>query len=398
MSGPLRGVRVLDMTAALSGPMATQVLGDMGAEIIKIESPEGDTIRGLGPGKSPDMGPMFLHCNRNKRSVVLDLKTEGGRNACLELADTVDVVVSNTRPKALARLGLDYAQFASRRPSLVYVSIVGFASDGPWADKPAYDDLIQAATGIPSLHADGDSGRYAPIAFADRVAGLFAANAVLGALYHRAQTGIGQYVEVPMFETIASMVLSDHMGGRTFDPAAGPARFERYASVRRPMKTLDGQICLMVLTDRQWHTLFAALGRPELQDDTRFQTVSARDQNIDTLYLIVGEILKRRSTDEWMAILEAADIPVGRVETIDSLIDHPQLEGSGFFEWVDHPTEGKVRNIARTTSWSATQPSYTRPAPRRGEHTREVLLEAGFTTEDVDALCASECAFQAMPT
>jgi crotonobetainyl-CoA:carnitine CoA-transferase CaiB-like acyl-CoA transferase len=368
----------------------------MGADVIKIESPEGDSIRGLGPSRHPEMGPMFLHCNRNKRSVVLDLKTAGGRDAFLRLADTVDIVVCNTRPKAMARLGLDHTRLAERNPSLIYVSIVGFGSDGPWAGRPAYDDLIQAASAIPSLHAQGQTGRYAPIAFADRVTGLFAANAALGALYHRAQTGEGQHVEVPMFETIASMVLHDHMGGQTFEPATGPTRFERYASVRQPFDTQDGQICLMVLTDRQWRTLFAALGHSELAEDKRFLTVSQRDKHIETLYSIVATILKTRSTDDWMATLEAADVPVGRVETIDSLINHPQLTGSGFFEWVDHPTEGAIRSIAKTSSWSATQPTYARHAPRLGEHTREALREAGFTDGQISELLKSGCAVQLM--
>jgi crotonobetainyl-CoA:carnitine CoA-transferase CaiB-like acyl-CoA transferase len=394
MNGPLAGVKVLDLTAALSGPMATQILGDMGADIIKIESPEGDSIRGLGPSRHAGMGPMFLHCNRNKRSVVLDLKSKGGRDAFLKLADTVDVIVCNTRPQAMARLGLDYAQLAERLPSIIYVSIVGFSSSGPWAGKPAYDDLIQAAAAIPSLHAEHEAGRYTPIAFADRTTGLFAANAVLGALYHRTQTGAGQHIEIPMFETIAALVLSDHMGGRTFDPPTGPTRFERYASVRRPFATQDGQVCLMVLTDRQWRTLFAALGHPELADDVRFQTVSQRDAHIEALYSIVAKILETRSTDDWLATLGAADIPVGRVETIESLIDHPHLAGSGFFEWIDHPTEGTIRSIAKTSSWSRTQPGYSRPAPLLGEHTLEVLSEAGLDRGQINELLESGEAVQ----
>lgn len=392
MTGPLNGVTILDITAALSGPMATHVLGDMGADVIKVEAPGGDSIRGLGKGRNPDMGPMFLHTNRNKRSVVLDLKTEGGRRAFLALASKADVVVCNTRPKAMARLGLDYASMAELNPTLIYVGIVGYGSGGPLEDKPAYDDLIQAAAGIPSLHAAGEPGRYAPFAFADRVTGMAAANAVLAALFHRERSGEGQYVEVPMFETIADLVLLDHMGGRTFEPALGPTRFERYASVRRPFETRDGQICLMVLTDRQWRTLFDALGHPELKEDERFATVGQRHENIAELYAIIASILKTRDTDDWLSALEAADIPVGRVESIDSLLDHPHLAESGFFQWKEHPSEGTIRSIARSSTWSRTQPGYARPAPRLGQHTREVLAEAGLKADEIEALIASGAA------
>ncbi|AZG11196.1 CoA transferase [Pigmentiphaga sp. H8] len=392
MNGPLKDVRVLDMTGALSGPVATQILGDMGADIIKIEPPEGDSIRDLGPSRHGGMAAMFLHTNRSKRSVVLDLKAEAGRQAFMRLAAQVDVVVCNTRPKAMARLGLAYEHVAAVNPRIVYVNIVGYGQGGPCSDKPAYDDLIQAAAGIASLHAPQDPPRYAPVAFADRVSGLFAANAVLGALYHRAITGEGQHIEVPMFESIASLVLADHMGGLTFEPPIGPPVFERYASIRRPFPTRDGSLCMMVLTDRQWRAFFAAVGRGEVMDDPRFSRMAARTGNLDALYAIVGEILAARGTDEWVDLLEAADIPVTRIESIESLLDHAHLRATGFFETADHPTEGRIRSMVRTSTWSATQPAPTRPAPRLGEHSREVLLEAGYAQEEVDAMFAAGAA------
>ncbi|AWQ07241.1 CaiB/BaiF CoA transferase family protein [Bordetella bronchiseptica] len=392
MDGPLSGVRVLDMTAALSGPVATQILGDMGAEVIKIEPPEGDSIRDLGPARHRGMGAMFLHTNRSKRSIVLDLKLEGGREAFRRLAGTADVFVCNTRPKAMARLGLAYADIAALNPALVYLNIVGYGSAGTHADKPAYDDLIQAAAGIASLRADGDPARYAPIALADRVTGILAANAVLGALYHRARTGAGQHIEVPMFESIASLVLSDHMAGLSFEPPIGPPVFDRYASIRRPFQTRDGFLCMMVLTDRQWREFFRAVGRPEVMDDDRFGTMAQRTRNLEALYAIVSAIMATRDTDAWVAHLEAADIPVARIESVASLTAHPHLAQAGFFQTVEHPTEGPIRSMACASTWSATQPAATRPAPRLGEHSLEILREAGFSEEETQAMFASGAA------
>ena len=383
MDGPLSGVRVLDMTAALSGPVATQILGDMGADVIKIEPPEGDSIRDLGPARNRGMGAMFLHTNRSKRSVVLDLKNEQGREALARMAKDTDVLVCNIRPKAMQRLGFTYEQLASLNPGIIYVNIVGYGSGGPYADKPAYDDLIQAAAGVASLRAPGEPARYTPIALADRVTGIYAANAVLGALYHRAKTGVGQHVEVPMFESIASLVLADHMAGLTFEPPIGPPVFQRYASIRRPFQTLDGSLCMMVLTDRQWRAFFSSVGREEVMEDLRFKNMADRSQNFEALYEIVASVLATRSTNEWIVHLEAADIPVARIETMESLLADPHLEQAGFFETIEHPSEGMIRSMTRTSTWSATQPGSTRPTPRLGEHSREVLLESGFTEEEV---------------
>ena len=392
MNGPLAGVRVLDITAALSGPVATQILGDMGADVVKVESPEGDSIRGMGPARHEGMGAMFLHTNRSKRSLVLDLKRQAGRDAFKRLAGQADVLICNTRPKAMARLGLDYAQLAPLHPALIYVNIVGYGSAGPFADKPAYDDLIQAAAGIPSLRAAADPARYAPIAVADRVTGICAANAALGALFHRQKTGQGQHVEVPMLETVAGLVLADHMAGLTFEPPLGPPVFQRYAAIRRPFPTRDGFICMMVLTDKQWRTFFATVQRPEVMDDPRFQSMSSRTQHLEALYAVVAQVLMARTTDDWVAELEAADIPVARLETMESLMASPQLSQSGFFESTLHPSEGPIRTIAQTSTWSRTQPRPTRPTPRLGEHSAQVLAEAGFSPQEIASLFDSGAA------
>jgi crotonobetainyl-CoA:carnitine CoA-transferase CaiB-like acyl-CoA transferase len=386
---------VLDATAALSGPVATQILGDMGADVIKVEAPEGDTIRGMGPARHDGMGAMFLHTNRSKRSIVLDLKQEAARDTFVRLAGTCDIVVCNTRPKAMARLGLDYASLRDKLPGLVYVSIVGYGSGGPDSDKPAYDDLIQAVAAIPSLHAPGEPARYAPIALADRVTGICAANAAMGALVHKLRTGQGQHVEVPMFETIAALVLADHMAGLTFEPPLGPPIFQRYVSIRRPFPTANGSICLMVLTDKQWRTFFATAGKPQVMDDERFQTVANRTRNLDALYEIVASLLMERSTEEWLSLLQEADIPVARLETVESLMTHVHLAKTGFFQQLEHPSEGAIRTVAKTSNWSLTQTGPTRPTPRLGEHTKEVLAECGYSAAQVAELVACGAAREA---
>lgn len=386
---------MLDATAALSGPVATQILGDMGADVIKVEPPEGDTIRGMGPARNHGMGAMFLHTNRSKRSIALDLKEGAAREAFVRLARTCDIVVCNTRPKAMARLGLDYESLRKEAPGLVYVSIVGYGSGGPDSDKPAYDDLIQAVAGLSSLHAPGEPGRYVPIAIADRVTGICAANAALGAMVHKLRTGHGQYVEVPMFETIAALVLADHMAGLTFEPPLGPPIFQRYVSIRRPFATADGSICLMVLTDKQWRTFFNKAGDPDVMNDKRFTTITDRTQNLEALYEIVASLLKQRSTSEWIALLEEADIPVARLETVQSLMSHVHLMKTGFFQALEHPTEGAIRTVAKTSNWSLTQPGPTKPTPRLGEHTREVLVECGYSQQQANDLIAAGAAREA---
>lgn len=388
MTGPLQGIRVLDLTTMLSGPQATLILGDLGADVIKVETPEGDGIRDIGPMRNPGMGAMFLQANRNKRSIVLDLKAADGREAFLRLIATADVFVTNTRRKPLQRLGLSYEELTAINPSLIYVSIVGYGSTGPYADKPAYDDLIQAAAGIPALAGSSDPSlaRYAPIAIADRVTGMHAANAALGALYHRQKTGEGQHIEIPMFETVAAMVLADHMGGLVFDPQHGAPVFQRYATTRRPFATKDGFISLMMITDKQWRAFFTEAGCPALADDPRFRDVTHRTENTGQLYAIVAELLSTGTTADWIERLEGCDIPVAKLESIESLLDNPHLKATAFFETVEHHSEGPIRSIARTSTWSLTQPGLSRGAPRLREHGSEVLAEAGYSDEQIKAL------------
>jgi crotonobetainyl-CoA:carnitine CoA-transferase CaiB-like acyl-CoA transferase len=335
---------------------------------------------------------MFQHTNRSKRSLVLDLKQEGARRALLRLARTADVVIVNMRPKALARLGLGYEAFRAVRPDIVFLGLVGFGQDGPYAARPAYDDLIQGASGVPALVAAASDGtpRYAPVNIADRVVGLFAVQAILAALYHRERTGEGQEIEVPMFETMTGFVLGDHFGGLSYRPPLDGGGYPRLMSrYRRPYETADGHMCVLIYTDKQWQSFFAAIGRPDLAADPRFASIKSRLRSIDEVYGEAGRIFLTRPNAEWRALLEAADIPNMPMHTLATIQDDPHLRAVGFFEPVEHPIEGPVTSMRVPSRWSRTQPRAGRPAPGLGEHTRDVLAEAGLTADEIDALTAT---------
>lgn len=395
--GPLAGVRIIDLTTVLMGPFATQILGDYGADVIKVEPPGGDGVRGVGPRRNAGMAAIFMHANRSKRSVVLDLKKPAGRDALLRLAAGADVLIFNVRPQAMARLGLSYEEVCAMNPKIIYVGCVGYSQRGPYAAKPAYDDLIQGAVGIPALsvEAGSDVPRYAPSPLADRIVGLAAVNAVTAALYWRERSGEGQAVEVPMFETMAQFTLSDHMCGRSYEPAIGPSGYARVLNPhRRPYATSDGYLCMLLYNDKQWQTFFRLIGRPEVvASDPRFSTIDKRTEHIHELYAMLAEIMATRTTAEWTALLDAADIPVMPMHDMDSLMDDPHLRAVGFLGHVEHPTEGRICQIGIPSTWSKSQPRVTRPAPRAGEHGREVLSEAGLSGSEIDELFASGVTF-----
>jgi len=374
--GPLAGVRVLDLTTVIMGPAATQILGDLGADVIKIESPGGDSMRWIGPSRHEGMGPLYLQSNRNKRSVVLDLKTKEGREALLSLVPDADILVYNVRPQAMQRLGLDYKTVSAINPKIIFCGAVGYGSDGPNSGQAVYDDLMQAAAGISGLFQAVDGApRYAPVNICDRVVGLYLTIALTSALYHRAVTGHGQEIEVPMFETMAQFVVADHMGGRAFEPAIGEMGYKRLLSrVRGPYKTKDGYLSLVVYLDKHWRAFCDLVGDPGMIDrDRRFATQESRTQNAEVAGAYLAKYLPTRTNTEWIEFCRSIDIPVCPVNSIEDLFDDPHLKAVGMFETRPHPTEGEINFARFPIKFSKSPASIRRLAPNLGEHTDEVL-------------------------
>lgn len=387
--GPLDGFTILDLTTVLMGPSATQTLADMGADVIKVESPEGDIMRQIGPGRTPGMGGIFLNANRGKRSIVIDLKHPNGRETLLRLARKTNAIVYNVRPQAMARLGLAYADLASVNPAIVYVGLIGFGQSGPYASKAAYDDLIQGACTVPTLMAMAGDGspRYAPITLADRVVGLMAVNAILGGLMHQVCTGIGQRIDVPMFESMTDFVLGDHLGGRTYEPPLDNGGYARLLSkYRRPYKTSDGHLCVLIYNDKHWRGFFEVIGQPDLFSQPRFASHAMRHRHINEIYEEVSHIFLTRTTSEWRDLLERADIPVMPMHTLETILEDPHLKAVGFFKTIDHPVEGCIRQMQVPSTWSVTQPQAGGPAPSLGEQGREILQGAGFSIKEIERL------------
>jgi crotonobetainyl-CoA:carnitine CoA-transferase CaiB-like acyl-CoA transferase len=399
MSAILQGFRVLDLTTVLAGPFPTLMLAEYGAEVIKVESPAGDTVRDIGPFKNDRMGALYLHANRGKRSIVLDLKQSSGRAALLRIVGSCDIFVHNMRAKAIKNLGFDYASIKAIRPDIIYAGLYGFDQRGPYADKPAYDDLIQGVSGIAHLaqRAGSERPRYAPLAIADRYTGMSAFSVILGAVIHRLRTGQGQEVSVPMFETMAHLVLSDHLGAHTFGEYGEQAGYPRLLSHNRaPYQTKDGYICLMVYNDRQWRRFFEAIGDAQIIDtDPRFSNMTSRAKNIDSLYELISTILLGKTTAEWLMVLEEADIPVMRMNTLDSLEADEQLKATGLLSWTDHPTEGRIRTIGIPSVWSESQPESRTGAPTFGQHTSDILKENGFAQSEIEQMLISGAAIDA---
>ena len=375
-TGPLSGVRVLDLTTVVMGPSATQMLGDMGADVIKVETAAGDNMRWIGPWRHEGMGPLFLQANRNKRSIVLDLKSPQGKAYALSLAREADVLVSNVRPQGLQRLGLDYDTLKGVNPALIYCAAVGYGSGGPNTGRAVYDDLMQAASGIAGLFQRVDGApRYAPINLCDRTVGLYAVIAVTSALYHRARTGQGQMIEVPMFETMAQFVLADHSGGGAFVPPQGDMGYKRLLSrTRGPYATADGYLALVVYTDRHWRDFAVLIGEPDLmRTDPRFATQESRTQNAEAIGAKLAAHLLARGNAEWLEVLHGVDIPACPVNAVEDLYEDPHLKAVGFFQDIEHPTEGTLKVSRFPIQFSATPANLQRLAPTLGEHNDTVL-------------------------
>ena len=374
-SGPLAGVRVIDLTTVAMGPYATQILGDMGADVIKVESPDGDVFRYAAPARHRGMGAAFLNLNRNKRSVVMDLKRPEERERLREMVKTADVFVYNVRPQSMRKLGLDYENLRALNPRLVYCGAYGFSEKGPYAGQPAFDDIIQAMSGIASLQGhNGDAGpEYVNTIIADKAAGLTAAYAIAMALYERERSGLGQAVEVPMFETIVSFALLEHLAGETFVPAVDSMGYERVLSPhRKPYRTKDGYIGLLPYTTAQWQRFFEAAGEKALAADPRVADPVERSRNINELYAHLARIVATKTTAEWVGLLKDADIPMTPVRTPDDLLKDPHLAALDFFHQMAHPTEGELRTIGIPVTFSRTPGSIRTLPPTLGEHNETV--------------------------
>lgn len=398
---PLRGVRILDLTTIVLGPLATLTLAGLGAEVVKIESPEGDNVRNAGVMRHDEMGHVFLQGNRGKKSLVLDLKQTTAREAFMQLVRQSDVFICNVRPAAMNRLGLGTDALAAANQRLIQVTACGYGSEGPYADKPAYDDLIQGAAGIPWLmqkHTGGEP-RYVPLSLADRVTGLHVVYAVTAALYARERSGRGTHVEVPMFESVAHFVLADHLAGRTYEPPLADAGYDRLISQnRRPYPTADGYLCVLIYNDRHWQRFLAAIGQPErFRNDERFSSQASRSRNIHEIYGFVGEVMRTRSTQAWISLLDELDIPNQVPNTMEDLLADPHLHATGLLSEQQHPTEGYLRVLGSPTKWEGTSPAQLRPAPRLGEQSEEVLRDAGVAPETVERMLESAATVQAAP-
>jgi crotonobetainyl-CoA:carnitine CoA-transferase CaiB-like acyl-CoA transferase len=375
--GPLAGIRVVDLTSMVMGPYCTQIFADMGADVIKVEAPEGDTTRNVAVGPAPGMNGVFVNVNRGKRSVVLDLRSEAGKRALRKLVERADVFIHSMRAKAIAKLGFAYADVAAIHPKIVYTNCYGYSRRGPDRDLTAYDDTIQAECGLPAVQELlTGTASYVGTIIADKVGGLTAVYATLMALFHRERTGEGQEVEVGMFETMASFMLVEHANGAIFEPPLGPAHYPRVvARNRRPYRTRDGQISALIYNDKQWAAFVAAVA-PPWASDPGLATVELRARQIESVYARVGEILKQRTTAEWLELFRELEIPAAPIRSLDELFENPHLNAVGLFETVETQL-GPVRLPGVPTWFSRTPGRVAGGAPALGEHTREVLEELG---------------------
>ena len=388
MSGPLTGIRVLDLSINVLGPLAAQILGDMGADVIKIEAPGGDPMRHSGRSRSAGMASLFLNTNRNKRSVVLDLKRPDARAALLRLVDDADVLIHSVRPGTAGRLGISYDIIGARNPRIIYAYGPGYRIDGPHRERPAFDDVIQGESGVAAMMARciGEP-RYAPMVLADKFCGHALASAIGMALFCRERTGQGQEVAVPMYETMLAFNLVEHLWTDFFAAEREDLGYSRmFSTHRRPYATRDGHICMLAVSDEQWRRVFEVIGCPDLASDARFAKLEARTHHIDELYAILAARLKEKTSAEWQRLLDAADLPNGRVNTFANMADDAYLRQTGFFRQYDHPSEGAMVTTEIPTQFGRTPGSIRLVPPRLGEHTHVVLGELGYSEADIETL------------
>jgi crotonobetainyl-CoA:carnitine CoA-transferase CaiB-like acyl-CoA transferase len=389
-AGPLAGIRIIDLSTVVMGPYGSHILADLGADVIKVEPPEGDPYRRYKPHRNDGMNGAMLLLQRNKRSVVLDLKTPAARAALDALIVTADVLMHNLRPKVIERLGYGYERVKALRPDIVYCGAYGFGAAGPYGDKPAYDDMIQAGSGIAALYEQvHGTPQYVPSVIYDKLGGLTIAYAILAALVQRGRTGEGSAVEVPMFESAVAFNLVEHLGGAAFVPPLGPMGASRVLTTRRkPYRTKDGYVCIMPYSDRNWQDFFAFAGLEESRHDPRFATFAGRAEHADAIYGLVETAALKHTTAEWIAFGDRANVPCMAVSRLDELADDPHLKAVGFFEEMEHPTEGRYVSVRSPVSFGGKAPPLRRHAPALGQHTAEVLREAGIPQDSIDQLVA----------
>ena len=388
---PLNGVRVLDLSTVVLGPYASQLLADYGADVIKVETPEGDSTRRTGPSTEAGMGAIFLGVNRGKRGIVLDLKTAAGRDALGKLIDTADVLMHSIRPQKLKAIGLDPDEVRARNPRLVYAGLHGFVEDGPYGGMPAYDDIIQGLSGGAELmELQTGTPQYFPTIAADKTSALFAAHAILAGLFQRERTGKGCFVEIPMFESMVAFNLVEHFYGLHFDPPlSGPGYPRLLNKWRKPYRTTDGDLCAMPYTDQHWKRFFLEAGEKALAEDERFKDIGARTRNIEKLYEIAAKIIATRSCAAWTETLERLEIPASPMNRLEDLQRDEHLTATGFFEAIDDPKMGRLVFPGVPIKFDGLRPR-VRMAPRLGEHTDEVLAEVGLHPDKPAAPAASE--------
>ena len=388
-TGPLKGYRILDLTSVLFGPFGTQTLGDWGAEIIKIESLTGDTWRHSGQFRNRGMTGQFMAVNRNKRSLALDLKHPEGKAVLRRLIATADALVSNVRPAGLARLGFSYETCKELNPKIIYAVATGFGQDGPWRARPAFDEIIQAASGFASAMGTDEEPAFVPSLIGDKICGMALTSAVTAALLHRERTGEGQMVEVPMLETLAAFNSIEMFGGHAFIPPIGPSGYKRMKA-RRPVRTKDGWLTMLPYSGENWCAFFEAVGLPDCIEEFSVRDPVLRAQNIDKIYDRMRDIAPTRTTAEWEELLLRIDVPHTSFTKLTEVAEQPHLKAVELFQEVDHPTEGKIRQARPPARFSASPAGVHRPAPVLGEHTREVLREAGYAPAEIDSLIANK--------
>ncbi len=388
MPGPFQGLKVVDLTTVVVGPYTTQLLADMGADVTKVEAPEGDMTRMGTPHRNAGMGNMFLQLNRNKRAISLDLKSEAGAEAMRKLIQGADIFIHNMRPEPLARLGFDYASVRDLNPSLVYCNIWGFGREGRYAGRAAFDDVIQGTSGLVALEAhNGREARFVPMLIADKTTALFAAYAISAAAYHKLATGEGQEVEVPMFESMTSFTMIEHLAGNTFDPSLGPSGSERHATpLRWPFQTKDGHVCILPSSDKHWAAVLKIIGREDLLSDPRFKDRAARLAHRGELTQMLSDLAATKTTKEWVDALAEAGVPGMHINSLEEVVSDPHLADVGFWVETDHPTEGRIRIMRPPYTLSKTPPDIRTHAPSFGQHTAEVLTELGYSEAQIAAM------------